>query len=48
VLSILDHERDQDPGPLDQVTVTLKELLQIEHCPRAWRWSTISTQQSVC
>ena len=37
MLSILDHERDQDPGPLDQVTVTLKELLQIEHCPRAWR-----------
>jgi len=27
----------KDPGPVDQVTVTLKELLQIEHCPRAWR-----------
>jgi hypothetical protein len=26
-----------DPVPVDRVTVTLKELLQIERCPRAWR-----------
>ena len=31
------QEMIEDPGPVDQVTVTLKELLQIEHCPRAWR-----------
>ena len=37
MLCILDHECDKDPGPVGQVTVTLKELLQIEYCPRAWR-----------
>jgi len=27
----------EDPDPVDHVTVTLKELLQIERCPPAWR-----------
>jgi len=27
----------EDLDPVDQVTLTLKELLQIERCPRAWR-----------
>ena len=31
------NEMNEDQGPVDHVTVTLKELLQIERCPRAWR-----------
>jgi len=27
----------EDLGPVDHMTIALKELLQIEHCPRPWR-----------